>query len=71
MQKSEKHPTPFDKEIEIKKFEKLAKINQKFSVKNQYTNSFFIKTFALNNFHPLHISSGTFLTASIAPEFIQ
>jgi len=35
MYNSEKHPKLFDKEIEIKKFEKLAKINQKFSVKNQ------------------------------------
>ena len=35
MQNSEKHPKPFDKEIEIKQFEKIAKINQKFSVKNQ------------------------------------
>lgn len=37
MYNCEKYPTHFDKEMETGKFEKVAKINQKFSVKNHLT----------------------------------
>jgi len=37
MYNCEKYPKHLDKEIEIGKFEKVAKINPNFSVKNQLT----------------------------------